>query len=349
MALELTGVGLGIALESEDGELIIGQVPISGVPSANLTLLDDLGVGSKAYSDNGLEYRKVLAGTGADKWVEAGSTNDISWREPAVTKDDATYADLTAAETAINDIGTPADIGGYPASSLVDGDRILFTGITGQNKNVFIVTGTPGSGATLVEDANDPTINDVIRIDFGNSAEQVFYYDGMDWVSPDAALLAEIANIRAYIGKPSSGPTLPDYDSEQVVTDGDNLTTAVSKLDAVAMVTGEALAVTGGTPTTLDSLLTGEYLTAEWTVWVRETATGDTERFIVRGFHNGDGTAGTATNVRNDSSRQRLGRVEGIDVDVVLTGTGGTQAMDLVVAATNDVDIRIVRNNYIKV
>ncbi|MBF0423794.1 MAG: hypothetical protein HQL73_12475 [Magnetococcales bacterium] len=205
------------------------------------------------YADetNGQMYLKKAAGTGADKWIRMQSKDDmdmallgLSWRQPAKVRDSSVYVDLATAQTAMN-TGT---IDGIP---VVANDRILFEGITGAAKNVFIVTGTPGSGATLVEDSNTASKGDALYVLEGTSAGKQFVFNGTDWVMQGSASETELAFLRAFMGKPGNGNVAPEYSSTNVVTNGTDLKTAIGALDAAA---GAAIADIATLDTRLDKV-----------------------------------------------------------------------------------------------
>lgn len=246
MVEQLFTVGRGFAIETDEGlSNVYEEFVTDGVPSnasltpEELTLSDNAPVGSKCIdSATGLEYRKKTAGAGETTWVRNASVDDIalanngeSWREPADVKDDTTYTNLASAETALN-------TGQLDGVAIVEGNRILFTDITGANKNVFIVTGTPGSGATLVEDTNAPSHNDTLMINKGTSADNEFHYNDVSssWVNSGANGSNEDGFQNVYLGKPTLGSSLPQYTSQNKIANNDNLTVAVGKLDAEALV-----------------------------------------------------------------------------------------------------------------
>jgi hypothetical protein len=216
------GVNIGAHLVSGDG-----------APGGAGGRADDAVKGSLYLDEtNGQMYMKKLAGTGTDKWVRVQSQDDLdnailgqSWREPALIRDGTSYADLTAAETAMN-------TGTIDGVSVVDESRILFDNITGEAKNVFIVVGTPGAGATLVEDSNAETQGDALYIQDGTDAGKQFAYNGTSWVLQGSASSTEIGYLQAFMGKSGNGSETPDYASTNVVTDGDSLEKGISDLDA---------------------------------------------------------------------------------------------------------------------
>ncbi len=229
-------MGIATLFEARGGLNIgIHVITGDGAPGGAGGRPDDAVRGS-LYLDqtNGKMYLKNLSGTGVDKWVRIQNQDDLddallgqSWREPALVRDGTSYADLAAAETVLNTI--PYEIDGVVVG---DGNRILFDNITGENKNVFLVSGTPGSGATLVEDGNAASKGDALYVQDGTDAGKQYAYNGSGWVQQGSASSTEIGYLQTFIGKSGNGNETPDYASTNVVTDGDSLETAVGDLDA---------------------------------------------------------------------------------------------------------------------
>ncbi|MBF0462513.1 MAG: hypothetical protein HQL87_14105 [Magnetococcales bacterium] len=226
MGLSMFQVKKGISL---DGIQVIAG---SGAPGAAGDA--SLAPQGSLYLDftNGQMFVKKASGVGTDKWIRTQDKSDmdaalqgLSWREPVTVHVTTTYTDLAAAETAMNTRT-------LDGQTIVANDRILFTGITGANQNVFIVTGTPGSVATLVEDTNTATKGDSLYVQAGTDGGKQYSFNGTIWVQQGAASSTEIAYLQAFIGKSGDGNELPDYSSNHVVADNDNLETAVGKLDA---------------------------------------------------------------------------------------------------------------------
>nr|CRH06576.1 protein of unknown function [Candidatus Magnetococcus massalia] len=193
----------------------------------------DSAVKGSLYMDqtNGQIWVKQTDGAGTDKWGRLQAQDDLdaallgqSWREPAQVHDATGYADMAEAETAIN----TTSIDGITVS---DGDRVLFTGITGANQNIYLVTGTPGAGATLSEDGNDATEGDALYVQGGTDAGKQYVYNGSAWILQGAASSTEIAFLQSFIGKSGDGNETPDYLSNHVVTDGESLEKAIGDLD----------------------------------------------------------------------------------------------------------------------
>lgn len=241
MAQVLFDASIGLSISDDaTGVAIYEQIALAGVPgdaglsADELALSDNAPLGSFAIdSATGFQYRKNAVGAGVGTWSRTADLDDIAaagndtWRDPALVKDDTAYANLAAATAAVN-------TGTVDGVTVAEDDRILFTGITGQNKNVYIINGTPGAGATLVEDTNTPTTNDAILIDAGTSAGKQFNYNlaSDTWVNSNVTSLDELGFLRAFVGKTSSGSELPDYTTNNYVLDNDTLEVAIGKLDA---------------------------------------------------------------------------------------------------------------------
>ena len=307
-------------------------------------------VGSLYLDTTGQMYIKKTAGVGTDKWLRIQDKSDmdaalhgLSWREPAKVHVTTTYADVAAAETAMN-------TGTLDGQTIVANDRILFTGITGANQNVFIVTGTPGSSATLVEDTNTATKGDSLYVQAGTEGGKQFTYNGTIWVQQGAASSTEIAYLQAFAGKSGDGNTLPAYDNNNVVADGDNLEVAISKIDgalgtveagsafinpadtvgqnlstldyqaSLAHASTQSINVGAGTVATVSSIDTAGTTTVlgvEWTV-VAQLHSDATRRWMGKVMALVNGTSFDS----NISGVLTLGTaIPGLDVSVDMTGT----------------------------
>lgn len=253
MSIDLFRTTHGIDIQSDDlssNAYILQGVGIPGnraieneAPQGSIYMrVDDTTDGSTPVDSslNKLQlYWKHAAGSGADKWSVGASkefvenaVTGISWREPVRVLETTNYADITAVETELNDTGTPGNVGGVDSDQFADGDRILIADLTSGNTNVYVVTGTPGSGATLTEDSNAATDGDAVLINEGDHADQQWIFDGLSWIHFGSAGSAqELQYIRNFIGKSSPGVELPDYLSEDLITDGDPLDVGLSKID----------------------------------------------------------------------------------------------------------------------
>ena len=241
--------------------------------------------------------------------------------------------------------------------------------------NIYIVSGSTGAW-TFTEDTNAESDGDAVLIQEGTSADQQWVYDGTQWVQfGGASSAAELAFIRAFIGKDSAGAEVPNYSSAVVVTQGNDLEGAIGELDAAIgdrtyteqnfITDGQTITAsldaldqaiadqgvirttqTGVTATTvIDSVSVDEYQAAKWFVVLYDE--GDTDQKQAwEVYALNDGTlAADATQVDfNRSSGLRLnGNITGDEVSVVLNGTGAAQTMDLVVTSTDTVTVHATR------
>ena len=238
-------MGIPALFEARGGIKIGAElISIEGVPGLGDAYSDTAIKGALCLDEtNGHMYQKKMVGSGSNKWVRIQNQDDVnsaimgqSWRPPVKVMDETLHADVSAAETVVN-------TGTVDGVAIVDGTRILFTNITAANQNVFIVTGTPGSGATLVEDSNDASKGDAIYVQEGGRAGAEMGYNGTVWVTQGQASVTEIGFLQAFIGKSGNGNETPNYGSNHVVTDNDHLEKAIGDLDAeigAAVVTAQA-------------------------------------------------------------------------------------------------------------
>ncbi len=229
---------LGFGVVDAEGVDLAQFISEAGVPGST-TLTDNAPIGS-TYSDatSGLMYRKNAAGAGTSKWIKildenSGASSGLTWLEPAELYVPDVFANLAAAEAYVNAIT-------QQTYTILDQDRLLFDGITGSNKNIFIVSGTPGSGATLVESAHAPAEGgDQVFIEHGNAAGTQYAYNEVPdtWTKNNQSNLDELGFIRTFIGKGAAGNELPAYTSVVTIANGDPIETAVGKLDAALAIT----------------------------------------------------------------------------------------------------------------
>jgi hypothetical protein len=186
-------------------------------------------VGS-TYQDNtdGSLYTKIASGVGVVKWQKMASekyVNDavgatISWREPAIVRDNVATVLPTSTAT------SPIVVDGV---TVTDGGRVLFSAIVGGlGKNIYIYNQATG---TFTEDSNQESSGDATYIQSGTSAGKTFVYNGTQWVLTDQSSLDEEGYIRAFVGKSGSGNVLPTYSTTNFIADGSNLEVAIGALD----------------------------------------------------------------------------------------------------------------------
>jgi hypothetical protein len=184
-----------------------------------------------SYQDNatGDFYTKIASGVGTNKWQKMASESyvnnavgaTVSWREPALVRDNVATVLPTGVAAA------PVVVDGV---SITDGQRVLFSAITGGNgKNIYIYNQATG---LFVEDVNTESTGDAAYVQSGTSAGKTYIYNGSAWVQSDQASLDELGFIRAFIGKGAAGSEPTDYSSNNFVVDGTSLEDAVGALDA---------------------------------------------------------------------------------------------------------------------
>lgn len=258
MAQDLFRVDLGVSIEDAltEAHIIHGN----GVPGGDAALQDAAPIGSiylrtdTETNNQQLYWKYRSTQNSAADWEQSVSQsvlnaaiNGLSWREPSKVIDSTTYADITAAETAAN-AGDTVD-----GVTIVAGDRILFADLTTGNDNVYVVGGTSGAW-TFTEDSNTATDGDTVLVQEGTNAEGQYTFDGTDWVQTGGSTNAnELAFIRSFIGKNSTGSETPVYTSATVVTQNGSLEAAIGELDVAVgdanftednfVVDGDSLAV----------------------------------------------------------------------------------------------------------
>ncbi|MFA6198795.1 MAG: hypothetical protein WC679_00060 [Bacteroidales bacterium] len=357
--------------EVEKGLLFEGVtiLPTSGVP--NGAAFDTAGVGSVAMDTSvGHIYRKILVGSGSDKWERSATATDIAniaiqtdWRESVLTSNliVTTLPTGTATQTITVD-------------SIVvdDNDRVLFANLTA-NPNVYIYNKATG---LFVEDTNLATAGDTIYIEQGTNAGRTmtFNYLGV-WVLTGQTSLDEEGYIRAFIGKSGTGNTLPTYTSTFHVANNDSLTAAISKLDTAIdavenpALTGQyfgntdslntivekldtALATTRTlttatsvtTAAVIDSVSVDTWDAVKWLVVVKGNANNALKQLVeINAIHDGKATADATTADYTVFSKLKLGEITGLTYSVELSGTGVSQSMQLKIASTTAVDVEAIR------
>ncbi len=229
MSLDLFRVQLGLDLLNEDYTSSAHVLHGDGTPSgsrANDAPIGSIWMNTIADSDELNLWWKHTAGTGLDKWSQGVSTDyvsnlvqGISWREPARVLDDTVYADSSAFPTT----------GIIDGVTLTDGDRVLFTNVTaGTDNNIWLWDAV---GSSWSEDPNQETSGDSLFVLEGTYGEQQWTYNGTDWFQFGGTTANEVTNLRLFVGKDTTGNNYPNYVSEDVVSDGNDLRLGISQLD----------------------------------------------------------------------------------------------------------------------
>jgi len=239
MSLDLFRATLGIDIQNDDLTSNAYILQGIGAPGADGAEQDDAPIGSiymrtDAITDELQVYFKFVDNNAQADWRLVASKNyidtavqGISWREPVRYLDDttATIAAAVADMNADDQLGTEG--------AVAAGDRILFDsmGAGDGGPNVYIVSGSTGNW-TLTEDTNDETDGDAVLVNEGSHADEQWIFDGTNWIQfGGAGSATELGYIRDFIGKDTSGALTPDYPSNDLVLDGQNLEHEIGRLD----------------------------------------------------------------------------------------------------------------------
>lgn len=237
MALDLFRIIKGLNIQSDDLSQSANILLGTGAPGGDAGSHDAATVGSiylrTDVDTDGLQlyWKQGTANTaadwkqGTDKAYVDAVAQGLSWREPALVRDNTVYATIAAAQTAANVANTANGV------TIQAGDRLLFSNLTTGNDNVYVVSGSTGAW-TFTEDTNLATDGDAILIQSGTHAEQQWVFDGTTWIQFGSDLSTELAYVRAFIGKTAAGNEMPTYSSTNVVTQSGSLETAIGEADA---------------------------------------------------------------------------------------------------------------------
>jgi hypothetical protein len=158
----------------------------------------------------------------------------------------------------------------------------------------------------------------------------------------DAAVSGVDASVTALSGKVGTGTWL----GTAYVDAAANTTEAIALLDAALSSTvSSASVVTAATNITLDAVPVDTLSFASWKVVVEDAATSSNRTgFTVDAIHNGT-TIADATQVDGTSyGKMEVGNnIAGLSYDVVLSGTGAAQSMQVTITATVPVIARCKR------
>ena len=160
--------------------------------------------------------------TGADPIAAAVALTNMTGGESNI---------LATAQDVVDAITADATASAVMSASL--GYSVVGTTvITAEHASQNIEGGVDGDW-TLIEDPdNEETNGDILWVDQGDNGGRVYRREEGDWIQQGKVERNELQYIRNFIGKQTDGNGLPDYDSENWITDGDTLITAISKLDA---------------------------------------------------------------------------------------------------------------------
>jgi hypothetical protein len=306
----------------------------NGVPGGDTGEQDAAPIGSLYLQRNATIYNTYV------KIANNGNTND--WI-PFVTKDifDNYVQNVPFRfPVTVVDPTSYANVGALPLTGVVDGvtlsvgDRVLFTGLSGTQSQIATWDGS----AWLIDSSPDMD-GDVVFVQQGTEADTIWGFDGTNWVKMlDKSTLPSVSDIEQYIGKPS-GSANPNYTNTNIVTQGSDLTTAISDLDgAVANIqqTLQPQSVTNVTTTTvIDSVpITGSDV-IEWRIGIVDAAT-PSKRLTTKVVAMYDGV-GTVKFTKYSTIKS--GGINGVTLDVVLNGGN----IELTVQSTDAVNVKAVR------
>lgn len=175
--------------------------------------------------------------------------------------------------------------------------------------------------------------------------------DTTDTVADWAALTAssdasELGYIRSFIGKASSGNTMPDYATNYHVTDGTDLSAAISALDAGLQAFGQPAIVSNVTTiTTVDSINCRAYDSVKWFVTCTDHSNHANKQAVeIYAIHDGTSTVDAANLEYNTSSTIGVGVIpSGLVYSVDIQGTGSSQVMILQITSSTAVDVKVAR------
>jgi hypothetical protein len=358
--------------EVEKGLLFEGItiLPVSGAPNGGD--YDTAGVGSVAMDTTlGHLYHKILSGSGANKWERLATATDIAnisiqtdWRESVSVADlvSTTLPTGTATETiTVNTI------------VIDDGQRVLFGTLTA-HPNVYIYNKATG---LFVEDINEETPGDTVYVEQGTSGGRTLTYNySGQWVLTNQSSLDEEGYIRAFIGKTAAGNSMPAYQYNRYIVDGDSIVTAIDKIDnkvyaienpaltgtyfvntdtiqtittkldtALTNVRKETTVTNITTATTIDTVLVDNWDVVKWLVKVKANADNTIKQYVeISAVHNGNATNdATGTPDFNVFSKLRIGVIDGLSYNVVLSDATTAQTMGLSITSTDAVDVTAIR------
>lgn len=241
MALDLFRVRKGLSIND-----ITNIYEGNGAPSGDA--LTEAGVGSiwLDTSGTGAIWQRHSSSTNtvadwgkvaSEEFVTDAVSANISWREPVAVRDDSSTTLPDAATNTVDGV------------AITDGMRVLFS--NGALNNIYIASGAPGNW-TWTEDSNAESAGDTTYVVDGTDAGKRFTFNTTgQWVQTDQNSSDELQRIRDFIGKTGAGAESPTYSSSNVVTQGDNLETAIGALDAGVQAVDDKI----GAPVTAGSVV----------------------------------------------------------------------------------------------
>jgi len=324
-------------------------LPVSEVPgnSGDALLVPN---GAVAFGEPGTTVEGQVYTKKNGSWVELLNadqvksliTANVSYRGVVALLVTDDFADLAAAEVVVN-------AGDLQGVGLVDGSRVLFTGIIGATPNVYVVTGT--LPATLVEESNAATEGDLVFITQGTGAGAQLRYDGSTWETTGHVNQAVIDAINAFVGR-GTGPA--DYPDNTTITDGTPLKNAIGFL-AVAIdqlkvnllgLKPDIGTISSATSGTLQTLLCTQFRRMTLNLSIDKVGTNPpvivTVRLVLQ--HNGRVGVDDATVAdflpAEELNAEEFGVIDGLEFNVALSGAGADQAVVVTFVSNTAVTVK---------
>lgn len=317
---------LGASITGNKNIFVVGGV------SGDWTLTEDLNpetAGDTTYVIGGDEGGKTFQYDGSDwVWIQGSASDEDAFIRAFIGKDGAgnELPLYTSTNIVANNDSLETAAGKLDAEA---GYANAFMGKTDAGNEM-----PDYSSVNIVDDA-DSLETAIGKLDAAIGAAVV---DGEVILSANdvneniTALDGEVESINDYLGK-TVGDATPDYSSTEFVADDDNLTTAIGKLDAALAATSLTSTLTN--VTSLTAVDTVAAVTAEWDVFVRETATPTRVRaFKVFAMHNGTDVDSTIF-----ATLTRGGAITGFAATV--TFSGGNLVLNI--QSTSAVDVKAQR------
>jgi len=134
------------------------------------------------------------------------------------------------------------------------------------------------------------------------------------------------------------------YSSVNYVAAGSSSTAAISALDAAIADTVAKSTSTGITSGIVDSVSVDTAEVVKWIVTVQDTGTNDKYSAEILAMHNGSAAADATLVDFSEAFELEIGaEISGLAIDVVLSGAGVAQTMQLSVSSASTVNVKVTR------
>jgi len=366
----------GVATLDASGLILPAQLPPLAISSTTLVATQTAQLALTSQSGD-VAVRTDLAKSFIHNGGTTGTMSD--WTELLTPTDPAIVSELNAVEAGagLNTSGAyvPAAGSNYVAGAtslhnatvLLDGQILIVDGKAVQNAaDIAVLSATAstnlsnnqavqaslqaevdaieaGSGLSIA----GAYVPDVAGAYIGSSVSLHNATQLLDTqVSANAGLIAsnETANAAAHAGFTG---IMGDgaYTSTNNIAAADTLTVAVSKLDSALSGTITTVSAAGILNAVVDAVLTKVDTAVEWNIVVSDSVTpSDRVAFKVFASHDGDAVNDATFFDWNEYSELELGApIAGFGFSVAVNGVGAAQAMELSVASTSAVDVKVTR------